>query len=82
MSAASGAHQFGSTRQRRRRGTTRSRKGFSASDDLLTREEAESLLELVQGSLVVFPTEWLRREEEGSNWLYQVDMVAPLQIYD
>lgn len=80
--STTGTHQFGSTKTRRRRGTTKSRKGFSASDDLLTREEAESLLDLVQGSLVVFPTEWLRREEEGSNWLYQVDMVAPLQIYD
>lgn len=76
--------QFGSQsgRARRRRATTRSRRGWSASDDLLTREEAESLLELVQGSLVTFPYEWLKKEEEGSNWLYQVDQVAPLQIYN
>jgi phospholipase D1/2 len=66
--------------RRRKRGNTRSKKGFSASDDLLSREQAEELLGLVQGSLVVFPTEWLRTEEHNSNWLYQVDMVAPLQI--
>jgi phospholipase D1/2 len=65
---------------RRRRGTTKSRKGFSASDDLLTREEARGLLDLVQGNLVVFPTEWLKAEEHNSNWLYQVDQVAPLSI--
>ena len=77
--------QFGSTKTRRRRGTTRSRKGldtWKASDDVLTREEAESLLELVQGSLVCFPYDWLKQVEENSNWLYQVDQVAPLQIYD
>ncbi len=78
--------QFGtsSQRQRRRRNTTKSRygpgQGFRASDDLLSREEAENLLGRVQGNLVVFPTEWLRDEERGNNWLYQVDMVAPLQI--
>ncbi|OBT52063.1 hypothetical protein VE04_08911 [Pseudogymnoascus sp. 24MN13] len=46
------------------------------------RREALSMLELVQGNLVVFPTEWLKSEEHNSNWLYQVDQVAPLQIYD
>ncbi|KFY40883.1 hypothetical protein V495_05204 [Pseudogymnoascus sp. VKM F-4514 (FW-929)] len=72
----------GSTRARRRRGISKSKKGFSAAEDLLTREEAESMLDLVQGNLVVFPTEWLKSEEHNSNWLYQVDQVAPLQIYD
>ena len=35
---------------------------------------------LVQGNLVVFPYDWLVKEELNSNWLYQVDQVAPLQI--
>lgn len=66
--------------KRRRRATTKSRKGFSASDDLMSREDAELLLSMVQGSLVVFPYDWLKAEEHNSNWLYQVDQVAPLQI--
>jgi len=71
------------SQKKRRRGTTKgSKKGFSASDDLLSREDAEELLDLVQGHLVVFPYDWLVREELNSNWLYQVDQVAPLQIYN
>jgi phospholipase D1/2 len=66
--------------KRRRRATTKSRKGFSASDDLMSREDAELLLSMVQGSLVLFPYDWLKAEEHNSNWLYQVDQVAPLQI--
>jgi phospholipase D1/2 len=66
--------------RRRRRATTKSRKGFSASDDLMSREDAELHLSMVQGSLVLFPYDWLKVEEHNSNWLYQVDQVAPLQI--
>ena len=66
--------------KRRRRGTTKTRKGFSASDDLLNYEDAEQLLSMVQGSLVLFSYDWLKSEEHNSNWLYQVDQVAPLQI--
>jgi phospholipase D1/2 len=68
------------TVKRRRRATTKSRKGFSASDDLMSREDAELLLSMVRGSLVLFPYDWLKAEEHNSNWLYQVDQVAPLQI--
>jgi len=46
----------------------------------MSRHEAEELLSMVQGHLVVFPYDWLHKEEAGSNWLYQVDQVAPLQI--
>lgn len=67
--------------RRRRRGTTKStRRGFSASDDLLSAADADELLSLVQGNLVAFPYDWLIKEELNSNWLYQVDQVAPLQI--
>jgi phospholipase D1/2 len=65
---------------KRRRRTTKSRKGFSGSDDLMSQEDAELHLSLVQGSLVNFPYDWLKVEEHNSGWLYQVDMVAPLQI--
>ncbi|KAI9647816.1 Phospholipase D1 [Ciborinia camelliae] len=67
--------------KKRRRGTTRgSRKGFSGSDDLLPTEDVEDLLAMIQGNIVVFPYDWLIKEELNSNWLYQVDQVAPLQI--
>jgi phospholipase D1/2 len=66
--------------KKRRRGTTKGSKGFSASDDLISRADAEGLLGMVQGHLVNFPYNWLHKEEHSSNWLYQVDQVAPLQI--
>ncbi|KAG0645079.1 Phospholipase D1 [Hyphodiscus hymeniophilus] len=67
--------------KKRRRGTTKgSRKGFFGSDDLISQHDAEELLRMVQGHLVVFPYDWLIKEELNSNWLYQVDQVAPLQI--
>lgn len=67
--------------KKRRRGTTKgSRRGFSASDDLLSPADTEELLSMVQGHLVAFPYDWLIKEELNSNWLYQVDQVAPLQI--
>ncbi|KAH7419961.1 phospholipase-like protein D1 [Cadophora sp. MPI-SDFR-AT-0126] len=72
----------GSTKKRRRGTTKGSRKGFSASDDLMSRADAEELLSMVQGHLVMFPYDWLVKEELNSNWLYQVDQVAPLQIYN
>ncbi|KAL2071638.1 hypothetical protein VTL71DRAFT_12873 [Oculimacula yallundae] len=78
----SGLGNHGSTKKRRR-GTTRgSRRGFSGSDDLLSQGDAEELLGMVQGHLVMFPYDWLAKEELNSNWLYQVDQVAPLQIYN
>ena len=47
---------------------------------LLEREDAEKLLSLVQGHLVVFPYDWLEKEEKDGGWLYAVDQIAPLEI--
>jgi phospholipase D1/2 len=67
--------------KRRRRANTRgSRRGFSATDEVLGRQEAEDLMNLTQGTLVQFPYDWLLVEEMNGNWLFQVDQVAPLQI--
>ncbi|KAH7350814.1 phospholipase-like protein D1 [Rhexocercosporidium sp. MPI-PUGE-AT-0058] len=76
----SGIGNHGSTKKRRRGTTKGSRRGFSGSDDLLSQVDAEELLGMVQGHLVMFPYDWLAKEELNSNWLYQVDQVAPLQI--
>lgn len=70
----------GSVRRKRRNTTKTSKKGFSASDDLINIADAEELLGMVQGHIVQFPYDWLAKEEANSNWLYQVDQVAPLAI--
>ncbi|KAI4180087.1 MAG: hypothetical protein L6R41_007470 [Letrouitia leprolyta] len=67
--------------KRRRRATTRSsRREFHASDDLMSKSNAEALMEMVQGHLVIWPYDWLMREEQGGNWLYSIDGLAPLEI--
>lgn len=71
------------TQKRRRRATTKSStRAFHANDDnaLLDRASAEELLKLVQGHLVVWPYDWLEKEEKGGGWLYTVDQIAPLEI--
>ena len=76
-----GLHKTASTQKRRRRATTRSsRREFRASDDLLSQAEADDLMHLVQGHLVLWPYDWLLKEEQGGNWLYSIDGLAPLEI--
>ncbi|KAF2873550.1 hypothetical protein BDV95DRAFT_617300 [Massariosphaeria phaeospora] len=78
------ANTMGSKRSRRRATTKSSNKTFQANDDsiLLDREDGKQLLELVQGHLVVWPYEWLEAEEKDGGWLYTVDQIAPLEIYN
>jgi phospholipase D1/2 len=70
------------SRKKRRRATTTSKKIFRADDPnvLCTKEEAQELLQLMQGHLVLFPYDWLHKEVEGSGWMYAVDKLAPLEI--
>ncbi|KAF2095689.1 phospholipase D, partial [Rhizodiscina lignyota] len=72
----------GSTRRQRRRGTTKSSmRAFQANDEtLLEKDDAEELLKMVQGVLVVWPYDWLEKEERNAGWLYAVDQLAPLEI--
>lgn len=73
------------TKRSRRRATTKSStKAFNASDldAMLAKEDARTLLGLVQGHLVLWPYEWLETEEKGGGWLYNVDQIAPLEIYN
>ena len=70
-----------SQQKRRRRATTRgSKRDFQASDDMISREEANDLMHMVQGHLVTWPYDWLAKEEQGGNWLYSIDGLAPLEI--
>ncbi|KAF2791254.1 phospholipase D [Melanomma pulvis-pyrius CBS 109.77] len=78
------ANTMGGSRKGRRRGTTKSStRAFHHNDDniLLEKEDAKKLLELVQGHLVVWPYDWLEKEEKDGGWLYTVDQIAPLEIY-
>ncbi|KAG7753340.1 hypothetical protein KL911_002733 [Ogataea haglerorum] len=45
-------------------------------------ESAEKLLKLITGHLVIFPTKWLQKEVESSNWFYTADKLPPVQIYN
>lgn len=70
-----------STQKRKRRATTRSsRREFRASDDVISPADAQELMNMVQGHLVLWPYDWLAREEQGGNWLYSIDGLAPLEI--
>ena len=70
-----------STQKRRRRATTRSSlREFHASDDIISPADAEELMHMVQGHLVTWPYDWLAKEEQGGNWLYSIDGLAPLEI--
>ncbi|MCJ1341535.1 Phospholipase D1 [Bachmanniomyces sp. S44760] len=69
------------SQKRRRRAPTRgSKREFRASDDMVSPTDAEEMLRHVQGHLVVWPYDWLQREEMGGNWLYSIDQLAPLEI--
>jgi phospholipase D1/2 len=48
----------GQTKRRRRATTRGSRREFRASDDIMSIGEAEELLKMVQGRLVVWPYDW------------------------
>jgi phospholipase D1/2 len=75
-----GSHPESFTRRRRRGITRGAQLPFNGSDDLMSQEDAEDLLSMVQGHLVVFPYDWLVNAEANSAWLWPVDQVAPIQI--
>lgn len=76
--------QHSTSQRRRRRATTKgsgAKPVFSVGmEDVLSKDEAEGLLKLVQGHLVLWPYDWLEKEEKGGNWLYNIDQLAPLEI--
>lgn len=72
--------------KRRRRATT---KGTSnrpnitdANNDsvVLEYKDALEMMEHIQGSLVVWPYDWLCAEMDSNNWNHAVDQLAPLEI--
>ncbi|RAQ43999.1 phospholipase D1 (PLD1) [Aspergillus flavus] len=71
------------SRRRRRRATTLgSKREFHASDEVMDKQQAEDLLNQVQGHLILWPYDWLEKEEQGGNWLYTLDQLSPLEIYN
>jgi phospholipase D1/2 len=74
------ANLNGGSKRRRRRATTRSsHRPFHADDEnaMLSKHDAEELLKLIQGTVVVWPYDWLA----GEGWRFAVDQLAPLEIY-
>ncbi|KAJ5198383.1 uncharacterized protein N7498_007500 [Penicillium cinerascens] len=71
------------SRRRRRRATTiGSKRDLHGHDDVMDKERAEDLLNKVQGHLILWPYDWLEKEEQGGNWLYALDQISPLEIYN
>ncbi|KAJ5219811.1 hypothetical protein N7468_009015 [Penicillium chermesinum] len=71
------------SRRRRRRGTTTScKREFHAADEMLDKQRSEELLNKTQGHLILWPYDWLEKEEQGGNWLYALDQISPLEIYN
>lgn len=64
------------TTKRRRRGTTRS----SKPTNVMEPDIAENLMGMLQGHLVMFPHDFLAKEQETGNWLYSIDQLAPIEI--
>jgi len=69
-------------RVRRRTNTRSSKREFNASDAIIDKRHAEELLNMVQGRLVLWPYDWLEKEEQGGNWLYTLDQISPIEIYN
>ncbi|KAJ6026748.1 hypothetical protein N7499_004847 [Penicillium canescens] len=71
------------SRRRRRRATTiGSKRDPLGGDEFLDKGRAEDLLNKVQGHLIAWPYDWLEKEEQGGNWLYALDQISPLEIYN
>ncbi|PYH76061.1 phospholipase D [Aspergillus uvarum CBS 121591] len=72
----------GQSRRRRRRATTLGSKRDFHADEVMDKQRAEDLLNQVQGHLILWPYDWLEKEEQGGNWLYTLDQISPLEIYN
>jgi phospholipase D1/2 len=72
----------GSQRRRRRTTGRSTHRPFhhEDADMLLPKGDAVELLKLVQGSLVVFPYDWLADADEKGQFIYAVDALAPLEV--
>ncbi|KAK4982894.1 Phospholipase D1 [Elasticomyces elasticus] len=71
-----------SQQKRRRRAPTRAgqRPHFNA-EEILSKEDAEELLKLTQGNLVVWPYDWLVTLESFDQFLKASDRFAPFKIW-
>ncbi|KAG0154796.1 hypothetical protein PDIDSM_366 [Penicillium digitatum] len=71
------------SRRRRRRATTiGSKRDPHGTDEYLDKGHAEDLLNNTQGHLIMWPYDWLEKEEQGGNWLYALDQISPLELYN
>ncbi|KAL4783945.1 hypothetical protein BJX76DRAFT_238889 [Aspergillus varians] len=70
------------SRRRRRRATTLGSKRDFTTEEVMDKQRAEDFLNQVQGHLIHWPYDWLEKEEQGGNWLYTLDQISPLEIYN
>ncbi|QIW95210.1 hypothetical protein AMS68_000728 [Peltaster fructicola] len=75
------APQQQNSQRTRKRAATKTQ-GRAQPEEVMPKEDAEELLKMVQGSLVLWPYDWLEKEERNGNWLYSIDTLAPLEIYE
>ncbi|KAL4919111.1 hypothetical protein BDW62DRAFT_49049 [Aspergillus aurantiobrunneus] len=68
------------SQRRRRRATTLGSKRDFTTDEVMDKQRAEDLLNQIQGHLILWPYDWLEKEEQGGNWLYTLDQISPLEI--
>lgn len=61
---------------------TRRMRRLNHFNKVMSAQVAEDMLQGITGHLVMFPTEWLNRELDSGNWNFQLDRIAPLEIYD
>ncbi|KAK9471730.1 uncharacterized protein V1510DRAFT_396593 [Dipodascopsis tothii] len=74
-----------SRRQRKRSAhmdEPRRRRHRAHADTVMTKPEAQAVLDDVRGHLIVFPYDWLVKEDEAGNWFYNIDRIPPIEIYD
>ncbi|QID86474.1 Phospholipase D1 [Saccharomyces pastorianus] len=55
---------------------------YGFNQKIFDKHTAQRILERIHGHLVIFPTEWLAKEVESRNWIFNSDRLSPMEIYN
>ncbi|AJS49938.1 Spo14p [Saccharomyces cerevisiae YJM1401] len=55
---------------------------YGFNQKVFDKHTAQRILERIHGHLVIFPTEWLAKEVESRNWIFNSDRLSPMEIYN
>lgn len=80
--SASAANRMRAGTANSRDSSSQQRNKATADIELPTVSMMEKMLCGIRGHLVTWPTEWLIEEDQKNNWLYTLDKVQPIEIYD